>query len=149
VGAATLVGPALDRVALPAPLEACTAAHLTIEQLAALDQGPGRVHDRVVLEPFADAAQLNNFALFFSPEGSIAGVIYHRILCNRRFEIVYPEFTAALRGNFLALRDSHVQTSAKEQALLHAYRLMEGLVDRSDPGVIDDAGRVHQRYLWQ
>ena len=139
----------LDRVVLPEPLHAFTLEHLTPEQLAAIDDGPGRVHTPVGLERFSEASQLNNFALYFSAEGSIAGVIYHRIRCNRRFAIIYPDFTTFLRDNFLALRDSRVCSAARERVLLHAYGLMERLVDRDDPGVVGADGFVYRRYLWQ
>lgn len=146
-----LVGTAaqLDRIALPQLLPAFDLPHLTPEQLAALDKGPGRVRTPVELERFADTSQLNNFALYFAAEGSIAGVIYQRIRCNRRFAIVYPTFTAALRANYLMLRDSQVASPEKERVLLHAYELMAGLVDRDDPGVIDATGGIYRRYLWQ
>lgn len=139
----------LDGVLLPEPLPEFTLQHLTPEQLAAIDKGPGRVHTCVALERFSEASQLNNFALFFSAEGSIAGVIYHRIRCNRRFAIVYPQFTACLRANYPELRDSRVSNPDKERILLHAYHLMERLVDRDDPGVLSDDGSVNRRYLWQ
>lgn len=146
-----LVGTAaqLDRVVLPEPIASFDLPHLTPEQLSALDKGPGRVLTPIELERFADASQLNNFALYFAAEGSIAGVIYQRIRCNRRFAIVYPEFTAALRANYLVLRDSQVTSPDKERVLLHAYELMKDLVDRDDPGVVDSAGHIYRRYLWQ
>ena len=146
-----LVGTAaqLDRVVLPEPIAGFDLPHLTPEQLSALDKGPVRVLTQIELERFADASQLNNFALYFAAEGSIAGVIYQRIRCNRRFAIVYPDFTAVLRANYPVLRDSAVSNPGKERVLLHAYELMEKLVDRDDPGVVGADGLVCRRYLWQ
>jgi hypothetical protein len=146
-----LVGTAekLDGVVLPDALPAFDLPHLTPEQLADIDKGPGRVATPVELERFADASQLNNFALYFAAEGSIAGVIYQRIRCNRRFAIIYPDFATKLRANYLVLRDSRVTSPQKERILMHAYELMAGLVDRDDPGVVDSLGRVCGRYLWQ
>jgi hypothetical protein len=139
----------LDGIVLPGALPAFSLPHLTPEQLAAIDKGPGRVATPVALERFADVSQLNNFALYFAAEGSIAGVIYQRIRCNRRFAIIYRDFAAALRANYLALRDSRVTSPDKERILMHAYELMTALVDRDDPGVVDSKGRVCGRYLWQ
>ena len=142
-------GRQLDDVVLPKPLPAFTPDHLSDEQLDALDKGPGRVVTPVELERFTDPLDLNNFALYFSDEGSIAGVIYQRIRCNRRFAIVYPDLTEFLRANFLVLRDSGVSSADKAQVLLRAYDLMAGLVDRDDPGVVGADGRINGRYLWQ
>ena len=139
----------LEDIVLPDALPSLDAAHLTPEQLSALAAGPGTVHSQVELERFSEASQLNNFALYFADENSIAGVIYQRIRCNRRFAIVYPDFATALRANYLVLRDSRVNSPDKERVLLHAYELMAGLVDRDDPGVTDDRGFVNRRYLWQ
>lgn len=139
----------LDEVAVPDALPTLDDRHLTPEQLKALDDGPGRVHTSVELERFTEASQLNNFALYFADEHSIAGVIYQRIRCNRRFAIVYPEFAATLRANYLVLRDSRVSSPDKERVLMHAYELMTALVDRDDPGVTDSRGYVNRRYLWQ
>ena len=146
-----LIGDAgrLDEVVLPDAVASFDKAHLTPEQLSALASGPGTVHTQVELERFSEASQLNNFALYFADEQSIAGVIYQRIRCNRRFAIVYPEFATALRANYLVLRDSRVCSADKERVLLHAYELMAGLVDRDDPGVTDERGFVNRRYLWQ
>lgn len=142
-------GGRLDDVVLPEVLVAFEVSHLTPEQLSALDDGPGRVRTPVELERFSEASQLNNFALYFADENSIAGVIYQRIRCNRRFAIVYPAFAASLKANYLLLRDSRVTSEEKERVLLHAYELMAGLVDRDDPGVTDARGFVNRRYLWQ
>ena len=139
----------LSAIVLPPALPSFGREHLTPEQLAAIDKGPGRVKTLVELERFEDASLLNNFALYFAAEGSAAGLIYHRIRCNRRFAIVYPEFTAALRSNFQPLRDSSVRNPDKERVLLHAYELMAGMVDRDDPGVVSADGEVNRRYLWQ
>ena len=139
----------VDDVVLPEAITAFEVPHLTPEQLAALDEGPGRVRTPVELERFAEASQLNNFALYFADENSIAGVIYQRIRCNRRFGIVYPDFAASLRASYVMLRDSRVTSAEKERVLLHAYDLMTGLVDRDDPGVTDERGFVNRRYLWQ
>jgi hypothetical protein len=142
-------GGRLDDVVLPGAFVSFEAPHLTPAQLAALDEGPGRVRAPVELERFSEASQLNNFALYFADASSIAGVIYQRIRCNRRFAIGYPEFADFLRAHYLVLRDSRVISEEKERVLLHAYELMVGLVDRDDPGVIDDRGYVNRRYLWQ
>jgi len=139
----------LEDIVLPEPVAACAAPHLTPEQLIAIDEGPGPVKTPVDLERFSEASQLNNFALYFADETSIAGVIYQRIRCNRRFAIVYPEFADCLRANYAVLRDSRVSSADKERVLLHAYELMVALVDRDDPGVTDASGQVHPRYLWQ
>ena len=139
----------LDEVVLPDAVPSLDDRHLTPEQLTALADGPGTVHTQVELERFSEASQLNNFALYFADEQSIAGVIYQRIRCNRRFAIVYPEFASALRANYLVLRDSRVSCADKERVLMHAYELMVSLVDRDDPGVTDDRGFVNRRYLWQ
>jgi len=139
----------LDDVVLPDALPSFEVPPLTPAPLAAIDDGPGRVHTPVELERFTEAAQLNNFALYFADENSIAGVIYQRIRCNRRFAIVYPVFAASLRANYGMLRDSRVSSTDKERVLLHAYELMTALVDRDDPGVTDERGYVNRRYLWQ
>ena len=139
----------LDDIKLPGALPCLEAPHLTAEQLAALHDGPGPVRTPVELERFSDAADLNNFALYFSDDQSIAGVIYRRIRCNRRFAIVYPEFAEALRARYDVLRDSRVTSEVKQRILLHSYELMAALVDRDDPGVVDESGAVNRRYLWQ
>ena len=139
----------LEDIVLPEAVASCAAPHLTPEQLSALADGPGLVQTQVELERFSEASQLNNFALYFADETSIAGVIYRRIRCNRRFAIVYPEFAAALRANYGVLRDSRVTGADKERVLMHAYELMAALVDRDDLGVTDDRGCVNPRYLWQ
>jgi hypothetical protein len=139
----------LDEIVLPEPLASISAPTLSSEQLAAVEQGPGPVHTPVELERFSESAQLNNFALYFADENSIAGVIYQRIRCNRRFAIVYPKFAEALRANYAVLRDSRVTGDVKERILMHAYELMAALVDHDDPGVVDERGFVNRRYLWQ
>ena len=139
----------LESIVLPEPIQEFSLSTLTPEQLAAIDKGPGRVTNPVTLERFTSADQLNNFSLYFAPEGSAAGVIYHRIRCNRRFSIIYPDFWGALHANYTTLRDSSVRSDTKQQILLHAYALMERLVDREDPGVLNEQGIVHGRYLWQ
>jgi hypothetical protein len=140
---------ALEDIVLPEAIATCAAPHLTSDQLAAMNDGPGLAQTPVELERFSEASQLNNFALYFSSESSIAGVIYQRIRCNRRFAIVYPAFADALRANYVVLRDSRVVSAEKERVLLHAYELMAALVDRDDPGVTDDDGNINHRYLWQ
>ena len=143
------VAQSLESIALPEAIDEFSLRTLTPEQLAELDKGPGRVTHPVTLERFTSADQLNNFTLYFAPEGSTAGVIYHRILCNRRFRIIYPAFWNTLQANYMTLRDSGLRSEAKQQILLHAYALMEGLVDRQDPGVLTQQGTVHTSYLWQ
>ena len=60
-----------------------------------------------------------------------------------------PVVRTVTMPTFGLLRDSRVNCPEKERILLHAYRLMEGLVDRDDPGVVDADGRINRRYLWQ
>lgn len=142
--------PGLERILLPDPITEFSLSTLTPEQLRDIDDGPGRVVHPAELAQFTRHSELNNFPLYFAPAGSIAELIYARAPCNRRFQIIYPEFAQDLQNHFHVLRKGDLRVGeSRQHILLHAYRLMAALVDVTDPHVTKPDGSINRYYLWQ